>query len=205
MKTNQSIGLNHNDLFSNSWTEMVRKCWRQWHHRTPGLSGAWSHLKICVKRNVCMCVCVNEYEGLSWWKKNLNQLRISLAPSALFVLLITVLRSAASPSKQHWAYTAKISRYENAVYILPPLTIYIPDPIFVYLSCISLLVTYLKLDTLSEVYIFPRSVQLPVIHELPGQMPPVFLLLHEIKTLPHTCILLSKHHINTFKTQHNLI
>ncbi len=127
---------------------------------------------LCEEKRVyvCVCVCVNEYEGLSWWKKNLNQLRISLAPSALFVLLITVHRS-----KQHWAYTAKISR--NTVYIWPPLTIYIPDTIFVYLSRISILLTSLKLDEVIcpfwSLY-FPRSVQLAVIHELPGQMPQLF-------------------------------
>ncbi len=127
---------------------------------------------LCEEKRVYVCVCVCVNEGLSWWKKNLNQLRISLAPSALFVLLITVLRS-----KQHWAYTAKISRNENTVYILPPLTIYMPDTIFVYLSHISLLLTSLKLDEeicpFWSLY-FPRSVQLALIHELSGQMPQLF-------------------------------
>lgn len=75
-------------------------------------------------------------------KKILNQLCISLAPSALFLLLITVLCSAASPSKQQRSHDSK---YENAVYVLPPLTIYIPETIFVYLAWISLLLTYLKI------------------------------------------------------------
>lgn len=62
---------------------------------------------LCEEKRLCVCmnVYVNEYESLSWWKKILNQLRISLAPSALFLLLIRVLCSAASPCKESWAYT----------------------------------------------------------------------------------------------------
>jgi len=54
-----------------------------------------------------MCVCVHERVSMSMrafhdGKKIRNQLRISLAPSALFLLLITVLCSAASPCKEYW-------------------------------------------------------------------------------------------------------
>lgn len=144
----------------------------------------------CEEKRVCARVSMS-MRAFHDGKKILNQLRISLAPSALFVLLIRVLCSAASPNStgliQQRSHDQK---YENAVYVLPPLTIYIPDTIFVYLSCISLLLTYfnlffMKKYALYEVYIFPRSVQLPVIHEFPAQMPQVFLLLHEIKTLSH--------------------
>lgn len=55
--------------------------------------GACSHLKISEENHVCVPMSMRAFHD---GKKILNQLRISLAPSALFLLLITVLFNLAN-------------------------------------------------------------------------------------------------------------